>query len=363
MSVGTKRKLSFATRAAQLSTRLNAGRGSGGGGMYKYFRPKKQVTSKIRFYSGKYESPLDGSDDDFYTYLQHRIWTDSKKMQFACTRRPGDQAPEPPFPCVACNLMEHGNNTITLSEQRVFNLLWLSDFHEVEEPSKKNPEKMVKYKDPCPGRGCERCINNEAKVFGDRRWFAVGKNHFNNIIEVNRLVGEHCNCGGTIKLIAFECLNCAEMLLDVENSKKTDEQLAQYAVSTVTCRKCRQANVPMEVVECDKCQDPARLQIFDTEVEVKKTGEGTGTTLMFPKWGHQAMPIPEKLKAMAEPWEFDKVFAPDSPEIMAKRLGVANPFLGSQRKAPAGESASVDYGAKPEGAAEDYSGEGEGTEE
>jgi hypothetical protein len=112
--------------------------------------------------------------------------------------------------------------------------------------------------------------------------------------------------------------------------------------------------VPLEVVECDKCKDPERLQIFDTEIEIKKAGEGTASTLVFPKWVHQATPIPEKLTEMAKPWEFDKVFAPDPPDVMAKRLGVVNPFSGSRsgsRGAPS-ESA-VDYDGSGEESSEE----------
>lgn len=351
MSVNTSvppRRVNFATRAAILAAKFSTGKG-GGSGWYKYFRPSKLVPNKVRFFEGKYLSPVDGVEDPHYNFVEHKLkLSDKQFFNIPCTQRPGDHAPAAPFPCVACHYKEAGDARITSSEKWVFNLLWLTNFHEVEEPSKRDASKTVKYKEACPGRGCERCAHGEPKTFGDRRWFSVGRNHFTNIATANKQIGQSCRCGGELTRVSFECLNCAEMLLDIANSKKTVEQEEQYAGQMVTCRKCRQTSIPAEVLECSKCQDPVRLQIFDTDIEIQKSGEGTGTILTFPKWTQKATPIPEALKAMAEPWDFDVIFKADEPAVMAKRLKLANPFLGLAKQRPAGaEAATVDYEGGP----------------
>jgi hypothetical protein len=312
-------------RASKMLNHFAAKNNSGGStGKYSFFQPKRLVPTKIRFIPGEYKNPVDGSIDACFTHYEHTIKRQNNQfISFPCATRPGMEEAE----CVACYRMQKGDNTIKRSERMDFTILWLVDFHEVEAQSKNNPEKTVKYKEPCEGRACKLCEQGKEKVFGDKKWYSLGPNHFKNIINQARLIGSKCACGGKVERVAFECASCSELLFKIASSKMKDEEIEEFSRSEARCTKCKVEEVPAEVIECSKCQDPKRLGLFDVEVGIMKEGDKQDTVVRITEW--DAKPVDEKLAELAKPWDFENVFKQEPHDVIAKKLGVPNPYLGT----------------------------------
>ena len=129
-------------------------------------------------------------------------------------------------------------------------------------------------------------------------------------------------------------------MLEIEKSNMTDEKIEMFSREETKCRECSFQGLPIELLECDKCQDPTRLEIYGANLWVMKQGEGTGSHLVVEDW--EADDIPEDYKGKVEGWDFQKFLAYPSHEAACTRLGVANPFTGGAQTADRGRS--VPYG-------------------
>jgi hypothetical protein len=315
--------------------------------LYKGFRPNKDGSTRIRVIPGSYKNPADGGTDPCFVFREHRVWKGNKLISIPCS-----EASESGKPCVACYYLKRGDTTISAaSERKVFTVLVLETFHKMEVPSKKDPDKKVPVLKQCKGRGCEMCEQRVPTQFGDRRWWSLGKNHFEDIVEANRKLGKNCSCeGGKIDRAGFECSNCGKELLLVENSRMTDAKLDIFSQTAQTCRFCHSEGLPKEMLECDKCQNPKRVDLFGSNIWVMTRGEKTSSRVIVDEWEFKASP--REYTGAQDPWDFATLFAPLSPNVAARRLDVSNPFVSSNETATpsstGSRSASVPYDDAPE---------------
>jgi hypothetical protein len=248
--------------------------------------------------------------------------------------------------CVGCYAMGLDDN-ISRSTKRALSVVVLTNFHEVEKTSQRKEGKTYTVLRQCEGRACDLCKQNVPRIFGARRWWSVGRNHFGQLAGFNETLGSHCACGGRLQRTGFECAK-GHKILDVENSNLTDSQIEVFAQTPSKCRECDSEDIPAEILECSKeCKSPERLDIFGVNMQIMTKGESTDSSVVLADW--IADPIPDKYKGSKEPHDFDKILAPPPHGLVASRFNVENPFVGKEQATPHGGKA-VD--TQPEGGGE-----------
>jgi len=132
-----------------------------------------------------------------------------------------------------------------------------------------------------------------------------------------------CGSSASIATEAFECSKCGHVYIDMRNTELTDEQIYARSGEVRECPKCNNKDLMLEQIECGECQDPVRLTLFDVDIEVKRQGKGTDSTVIVPRW--TPTELSEDLQKMAKPWPFNRIFSGDPLEIQAKLLRIRAP--------------------------------------
>lgn len=329
-----------AKRVAEASTRFTGGNFDPA--IYEQFWPKREVGTWLRLIPGDYpttdlKEQEAGITDPFYSYVEHNIWT-GKKISGSCTERVRTE--QPAKNCPVCLGME-GNTNIKRQEKKGFTAVILEHFHKEEIPKKNKPEETYTRLRQCAGRPqvCDQCKQGVPKVFGARRWWSVGGNHFTQLVGLNTTLGGHCVCGGRLERLGFNCPDGHE-ILKVDSSDKTDQQIETFAQTDVKCPKCEYQGLPMEVLECSKeCKAPQRLDIFAVNMKLMTKGSGTDSTVIMEDWENAE--LPPKFEGDVKPFNLPKILAAPPAALMASRFEVANPF-GSG----ADSGATTAYGGK-----------------
>jgi hypothetical protein len=185
---------------------------------------------------------------------------------------------------------------------------------------------QVLRKVECEGRRCKFCTEKLEKTFGKKVHTSLGTGHLQDLSGIVTEIEKDCvNCGGQGTLIEsiYECSKCANPLIDL-NKTDLDQKAIQSLIShTMEC-SCGHRDYPLRQLECSECKDPRPLSLFDCDVEIKRQGEGTNSSIQVPRWVHTE--LSKELAEMAKPWPFKRIFAPDSFEWQAKVLKIRNPY-------------------------------------
>lgn len=299
------------------------------------FKPPQNVTTPFRFLDGDYVS-LAGVPVPFYQYFLH--WSARTNRGFICSKKwemtaDGD-IQEIGGKCLGCEAMEEDSKSIDRRLMHVFNGIHLAYYHEVQATDKagkglvyskgEREGQPVLERVPCKGRVCELCKKKVDKVFGKKVHYSVGTGHLDNIVGFTTEIEKSCRCGGQLTAVTYGCVKCQAVWLDATESEMSDEDLLKYRNNVHKCPECGHVDLPFPEFECDSCNEPKSLGLFDVDVDIKRQGEGTKSTLQIGRWVHKE--LSEELQEMAHPWPFDKIFSPDSFDYQAKCLKIDNPY-------------------------------------
>jgi hypothetical protein len=352
--------------------------GGGGGGIdpsvFEQFWPKKGVGTKIRIIPGEFKNPEDGVVDPWYTYVEHnqRIGgngPNGRTLRAACTSRLRKKTGDDCVVCAAAGKLEG----IKRSVRRAFTVIVLRNYHKEMIPGRKDPSKSYERMSICEGsRTCKLCKDNVDKIFGARRWWGVGLNHFTQLSGLNVSLGTRCKCGGKVSRTGFQCAN-DHLILDIESSNLSDEKIEVFSQEVNKCRKCEYEGLPVEILECSKeCTDPQRLDIFGVNMEVMTQGEKTESSIVMRDWDSED--LPKEYKGSVVPYDFEKTLLAPPAAVVASRFEVENPFGDSKNRTTPYNGKAVDSRTEPAGreratrderepAAEVQYGESAGTED
>jgi hypothetical protein len=187
-----------------------------------------------------------------------------------------------------------------------------------------------------------------------KKYVEVGSGHLQNLMLINDKAEKICACSGKLEPVAFFCEKCDETICDVEEANMTAEERDQYAMERQRCDSCGHFGFPENEHVCDECDEPEPLSAFDVVAWVKKTGEGTATTITidrvealadfeFPdgsslyQWDDDEDNFVEDddgnyvlyedyEKLIGNQFNFDKVHQASDSDYIAKLLGCENPF-------------------------------------
>jgi len=341
MSYSAGRKsTTFGQRVMGYTTRRSESMGGGGGGLgyrHRYrWSPPTNVTTRARLLPGSY-TDFEGEEAEYFPFVEHYVKRSNKFI--LCSKQyqivDGDLTTVG-GKCLACRERENGADDISWSMRHAFNVLHLAWYHKVPVFDENGrPKKYSKGKRQgeqitddieCEGRRCQYCKEGLEKFFGRRVHWSLGSGHMNELAGIIVEIEKSCaNCGeGRLEVISYECEKCGHPIIDMASTDLDPKAINSFVSRKRECPKCGHNAVPLRQAECDKCQDPIPTSIFDCELEIKKQGEGTNSTIQVPRW--TVAEIPEELKELCKPFVFKKVFQPDPFEVQAKILRIKNPW-------------------------------------
>jgi len=346
MSYSAKRS-SFGQRVQGYNTRRSESSGGGrGGGLSIRWRhrwaPPVGVTTQAILLPGNYLN-MEGEETEYFPYVDHfaarsnRGFICSKKYQIV-----DGELTSVGGKCLGCKEREGGADDIRWSMKHAFNVLHLAWYHKVPaEDEHGRPIKYTKGKrtgeqimndEICEGRRCPHCAAKLDKFFGRKVHWSIGSGHMSELAGIVSEIEKDCkSCGeGRLETVSYECDKCGFPLIDMQTTEMKLEDILSFVARKRECPKCGNVAIPLKQVECDHCQDPKPLSIFDCELEIKRQGEGTNSTVQVPRWtAIDIMSYKDKVDDFEEkikPFVFKKIFCSDPFDIQAKILKIKNPW-------------------------------------
>jgi len=363
-SYSSRQRSSFGQRVRGYSQRRSESSGGGGGGLSTRwnarFKPPQNTTTKFRLLPGSYIG-FEGLENEYFPYVEHFVARSQRG--FICSKEykiVEGELTTVGGKCLGCEERDRGAEDVSWRMLHAFNGIHLEYYH--LEPVVDDNGKAVCYekgrrqgeqilrKVECEGRRCKMCKEGLEKVFGKKVHWSIGSGHLNDLAGFVTEIEKDCDCGGRLEEVLYECSDCAEPLIDLNKTDLTDKEINRLVAHKQEC-KCGHVDFLLRQVECDKCQDPTSLSIFDCDLEIKRQGEGTNSTVQIPRW--IPTELDEALVEMAKPWPMKKIFSADDFKWQAKVLKIRNPYgddaEGKGGKGKDAEDHTEDYGS------EDYS--------
>lgn len=280
--------------------------------------------------------------------------------------------------CLGCHLKKHGDKRVSNSEQYSLNVIHLALYCKVplkdrdgktrrfehDGDSHKRGDPILSWKHVTAARDRKEALANIEEGLEDgttalwrKKYIQVGPSHRKQIEMIADYAEAHCRCGGSLTPTAFFCSKCEETLCDVEEANMEPEDVLAYAVERQRCDGCGTFEQPQKEYICDECDDPIALQFHEVVAYVRKTGEGTDSTITIEKvvpiydflledesslceWDEEAddvlideddefVLIEDVKKLVDNQFNFDKVHEPRDGDLLAKLLGIQNPLSES----------------------------------
>lgn len=193
-----------------------------------------------------------------------------------------------------------------------------------------------------------------------KKYITVGSSHLQNIMEIDKLAGKRCACGGQLSPVEFTCQNCGEVIANVLDRNLGHDDIVAFEDDRQRCQHCGYFGFADIVSECHECDTPTPLTGFNVVASVRKSGEGTSSTIVVEKItpvfdyelpdgssiveiddegyvveGPDGEPyvLTENVKKLADnQFDFDSVHKPLNNDYMAQLRGVDNPYARSNRR-------------------------------
>jgi hypothetical protein len=174
------------------------------------------------------------------------------------------------------------------------------------------------------------------QVYGALRYWSMGSQFRATLIHYAKKLEKQCSCGGSIYTPIWECAACSRTVYDeYKDGELKPKEIAYYQSNKFECPFCGEFDFLVEVKECDKCQNPESLELWQVVLEVEKTGENTDSKLHV--LGHTLAEDElddELLKLIPEDERIlERVFLPLSVDEQIKVFGLkSNPFAAEQAR-------------------------------
>ena len=340
---GYKSSLSSRLNRDVIRNRTSAGGGSSSLRWRARWVPPKEKTTRIRITRGAY-TDFKGDVNEYHTHFEHFI-TRSRRSVICSKNYVMENdilVPTKDSKCLACDAYEAEEQGINHRQVYKFNMIHLDWYHEVPAFDKqgrpilfkhgKNKGKQATNQVPCEGRRCQYCREGLDKTFGRKAYWPVGRGHLQDLGGIVTEIERECiNCAdGMLEVAAYTCMKCYHALIEMDDTNKSNEQIDEIVAIPQECPNCGHVDYLEKQVECDKCEDGKPLSLFDCDLEIKRTGEGTNSTIQIPRW--HICDLDPRVEKMVKPFAFDKMFKPDTFEEQAKALRIENPYKGDEQQ-------------------------------
>jgi hypothetical protein len=282
-----------------------------------YFALEK-MWKRIRFLNGQYEQQVWNANkgeivNDVLPYIEILMhWDNQQRRTHQCSAGIDEMNSKP---CVGCSL------DIRPSPNRVFTIIHLAHYHKTpwvknNKIQRKKDGETVMIDKECEGKNCKMCASNDEKFFGKRLHMKLGLQHFGQLISKVEDLSQDCKCGGKLLQTQFECPQCENVLIDMDDPKceLSEKEVYDARENGYYCPHCRYMVDLIPIAACDSCEDPQPVTVFDLDVELRKMDSGTGRdkrTVLDVKFG-KAGPIDKQYEGPTDPLPLQDIFAPKS---------------------------------------------------
>jgi len=365
-------------RSSVLGERANKKKGRGfRGGWQDRLDIPKAATTPILLTSGEYEDirpreiEENGGTPPHKHYAVYKFHTLKQGDAIRTGKCRGGY--EGNLPCLACQQKAEGDNRVATKDQYSLNILHLAPHVREQLKDKKGqPQRydkdgehhkrgdpiMVWREANSPKQLKEiRASAEEMLEAGElclyrKKFIQVGFGHLEHVMQIDELASKRCLCGGELSPVAFHCRKCKEELLLVEETELTVEEIARYDQERQRCPSCGHFDFTERTVICNNCDAAQPMSIFDVVAFVRRSGEGTNSTVVCEKIvpvtefelldgsllletdedGNPMMEADdewawrEEVKKSRTQFDFEQVHRPQDNEFVAAFLKVENPF-------------------------------------
>lgn len=334
-----------ATQAFLAATSTSPKKGGGGIGnktalgirFSSNWKPPMDIPTKFRLVEST-GTDLQGNPAIFHQYVDHYVKRSERGL--ICSKKwvtdEGGYIKDIGGKCLACSEVDHGATDINTRVVHALEGFHMAYYHLIQAKdrntgkplfSEYNGEKKpIMNKEECTGRGCEYCKKGVEKVLGRRVIWQAGVFAMDALKSFLSDISRKCrNCGGDLRVVAFGCPSCGEVLVTVDDSSMSDKELVIYNQTVHECPACKTVDLPDRYFECSDCNNGAPMEMYDVEFEVKRIGSGLKTQVVFSN--PVVKPLPAHLeKELERKWDLSKVFQPDDFDYQAKVLKMDNPY-------------------------------------
>lgn len=347
MSFGKdKSRLNLPSFRAQQQQTKSAGGGGGGGGRRPHwigqYRPTDASvgdSDRVRLYRGEHAQKIANADNEVVeTTLSYLIYTmhgtqvmRNGKSRFAsaiCAGGPLAHIKEKREECLGCERHWEDKNSMSRMSQNAFTMLHFGDYAKVIQTDDKGQPK-INNKTKEPFFDWERTdpvlLRNEHKGLEIRDYnllhWSLGYRDYNKLGTYADDIAKAClTCGGkqSVSTVVWLCKGCGAGLIDPSSGMYKPEDIARLTASPVQCGQCKHEDYLEEVLNCSKCNDPVRADIFDVDLFVKKPKDPkTGKTgeLLITGWDNVG-PIEDRFLEGETPifheLDLPRIYAPHS---------------------------------------------------
>jgi hypothetical protein len=312
------------------------------------FKPPQGDSAIIRLIPGSYPT-FEGGRAPYYEYIEH--WSERCKKTFICSRhyKVVDEKLVGTGNCVSCFERNDGAKDISFRPLYAWTLIHLDWFYLI--PAYDKDDKPLVYKedtkyhkkgDPIMNRIlCSDAEEDDpkirkagyGKVFGKREHWSMGGNHMTALTAKTTDLEKECTCGGKIDIPVWSCSGCDTEVIDVDGDRElwTPKKVRERTNEPFDCKKCDTNDFLLPTYDCDNCNDPDPLRLFDVDLEVRREGEGTKSMLIIGR--HTPGKIDDRVKDLVPNRDdLHRVFAGDTSEYQSKHLRVKNPFKDEETR-------------------------------
>ena len=304
----------------------------------KYWRPSEEPT-RIRLIPTSPENP-------FYTYFQSWVKVNGKPRTVICNDRNG----EIDVPClVSYYAIKDENPALLPSKREAVSVLILEEFFKVAQTSKagnqyfkyvrsKGVNRFGRSQDPVE-------LQDTEKVFGQKYHWSMGAGHRRQLEAQLEEITEKCgSCKeGFISVHTYSCSECGEEVASHKDRDIPEEEVFFLRNEAVRCPSCDHTGLAAQQTECvhkkgfgssaewvPGCDTPTKVNLWDLELVVSTTGEGTSTSIVINDWSlAEDRDVKEWLTT---PFDFDYFFGYMDLEEQSKTMGRENPFNEESQK-------------------------------
>jgi len=236
-------------------------------------------------------------------------------------------------PCVPCAITKDvGKGPVGFARKiHVLNGVLLADFHMVNSDRKKLKDGKPTgefYQDPVPclGRRCTHCKQDVETTFGRAVFMPLSNNFIQQLADFDLItLASECLCGGSLEPVGFVCAHCDMEFADLEKDNVTDDELRQLRENEFRCKHCNETDYLLEVPICGDCDDPRPLTMWNTVMELYRSGEGVNTSLQVKKYRPVTEDELARIKELMVPADTDKLYRHLTPAEQATKFQVPLP--------------------------------------
>ncbi len=387
-------------RSAQ---KMGGNKGKSKGGYYANWTPpsftknERSITPQevphfaepIVIIEGEYADPFNVSKVDgkptiqeAYHYVFHRYMQKyNNKTQYrmmACLRGADQHNPKQCVPCLLIDNKELDEKGWGARSGYIFNIAHMVPYH--QQPLVKNNQIQTRKDNGQPimidrecrfgtisqrvyartnQKQCEGCQQQAPQKLGSHRYWQVGKNHLNDLLDFNKkILGKICFYTNTgIIHVGFGCAKCGTSFVNLAQSGMTNEQIDQFADNPVQCpnQACKFYSYPQPEYDSGYTEGgfskiagftlpngpdgkpvrPRPLSLFDVVLWVQREGESTDSAIVITRWcrltkfptqnGEVDVTQYVNEQIVPQPFDFDDIFSIDT-DTQAKLLDRPNPY-------------------------------------